>query len=294
MISDDLLGAIFLMFSSSDEDDTCVSPLTSPHIVWHALVASQSALSDPLPMLIDCGSPAVLIRSDVVDRLKLRRRSLPKPFPLNDAFGAGRTESTEWVKLQVVAPDGSYTSRCVRAIVVQHLCVPVLLGNPFLVQNHLLVDVRNRALWDARSGIDVLAGAPAATPPQPSPRARRAERREYDILESKLRQTQHADVIRELRLRFDAQKGDPPGEHSPAVSACVVAAVRARVEDLALLERLAREDTAMKERFADCFPSDIPHINRLPTDVYHEFNLKDPNQTIMRRTYDCPEKYREV
>ncbi|OJT02156.1 Retrovirus-related Pol polyprotein from transposon 17.6, partial [Trametes pubescens] len=80
-----------------------------------------------------------------------------------------------------------------------------------------------------------------------------------------------------------------PKERKPTI-----AAIREKVEELALLESLKREDAHMKERFADCFPEDIPHLRDLPTDVVHEINLKDANLTIVRRQYDCPKKYREV
>ena len=74
----------------------------------------------------------------------------------------------------------------------------------------------------------------------------------------------------------------------------MVAAVRARVEELAFLKTLQREDSDFKTRFTDCFPSDIPHLNHLPSDIFHEINLKDANMTIVRCQYNCPKKYREA
>ncbi len=74
----------------------------------------------------------------------------------------------------------------------------------------------------------------------------------------------------------------------------VIAAVCQRVEELAFSETLKCEDTSFKAKFSDCFPSDIPHLNDLPTTIYHEINLKDANMSIVRRQYDCPKKYREA
>ncbi|GBE87327.1 hypothetical protein SCP_1100020 [Sparassis crispa] len=64
------------------------------------------------------------------------------------------------------------------------------------------------------------------------------------------------------------------------LSPTVIAAVHSKVEDLAYLETLSRENVDMKTHFADLFPDDIPHIDELPTDVYYHFRLKDPNLVI--------------
>lgn len=71
-------------------------------------------------------------------------------------------------------------------------------------------------------------------------------------------------------------------------------AIKDRIEKLAFLETLTHENTEMRSCFADCFPVDIPHLNKLPTDVYHRFRLKDPNMVIARREYTCPKKYRKI
>ncbi|OJT13579.1 Transposon Ty3-I Gag-Pol polyprotein, partial [Trametes pubescens] len=77
-------------------------------------------------------------------------------------------------------------------------------------------------------------------------------------------------------------------------SAAIIAAIRERVEELATLEQLKAEDAAMKTRYVNLFPDDIPHVNQLPTDVWHDINLKDANLTIVRRQYDCPKRYRDA
>ncbi len=66
------------------------------------------------------------------------------------------------------------------------------------------------------------------------------------------------------------------------------------MEELAFLETLKTADATFKSQFANCFPANIPHLDHLPTDVYHEINLKDANMTIVRRQYNCPKKYREA
>lgn len=75
---------------------------------------------------------------------------------------------------------------------------------------------------------------------------------------------------------------------------CTIAAVRQRIEELSLLETLKEEDRKMKKKYADRFPDDIPHLDELPTSIYHRIRITDANLTISRRQYDCPKKYREA
>ncbi|KAL6307932.1 hypothetical protein BKA93DRAFT_822908 [Sparassis latifolia] len=57
-----------------------LTPFTIAHIPWSGIVHSPCLDSDPLPMLIDSGSPAVLIRSELISCLESK-------------------DSVEWVKL---------------------------------------------------------------------------------------------------------------------------------------------------------------------------------------------------
>ncbi|GBE88839.1 hypothetical protein SCP_1402470 [Sparassis crispa] len=54
------------------------------------------------------------------------------------------------------------------------------------------------------------------------------------------------------------------------------------------------ENAAMKSEFASLFPDDIPHLDDLPTNIYHHFTLKDPEIVIQWRQYNCPKKYHEA
>ncbi|RDX54400.1 hypothetical protein OH76DRAFT_1340363 [Lentinus brumalis] len=251
------------ILGTGSDSEECVSPLFSRHTILRARIESPSCDSSAIPLLIDSGSSTVLIRRDVATRLQLRIRKLPEPYKLGNAWDAGESTSSEWVKLRVTLADNSWTSVTCRAIVVSSLCAPVILGKPFLESNCIVEDHCARSLVDKRSGQDLLD---SSTPPPSAPQ-RPHERRE---------------TLRESRI------------HSVEGGAHVVAAVRHHVELLAFQERLARENVLMKTEFVDLFPDDIPHIDRLPDDVYHRFVLKDPNMVIARRQYDCPKKYREV
>lgn len=75
---------------------------------------------------------------------------------------------------------------------------------------------------------------------------------------------------------------------------CPVAAVHQRIEELAYAEALKTEDRKFKEKFADRFPDDIPHLDELPTNIYHWIKVLDASLTIVPHQYDCPKKYREA
>ncbi|THG93544.1 hypothetical protein EW026_g7718 [Hermanssonia centrifuga] len=117
---------------------------------------------------------------------------------------------------------------------------------------------------------------------------------EQILLEDMMRETQHKDVIRELNLRFGISASSPMPVNTAPLEDDIVASIQQRIEELALLDVLVKENEQMRLKFADCFPADIPHLNELPTDVYHHFRLKDPNAIIARRQYECPKKYREA
>ncbi len=287
------LAATTGILGSGSDSDECVTPLLAPHTILRARILSPSFEAEPSPLLIDSGASAVLIRRDVAERLNLRIRKLPTPFNLNNAWGTGEDSSSDWVKLSIALSDNSWTSTACRAIVVNSLCAPVILGKPFLESNHIVEDHSARNLVDKRSGRDLLAPAPPPPPPPQSFRVLRDSNRDARVAQDDAKRIRHLQFLRELRDRTAVRHIDSE-LHSTDSSPHTVAAVRERVELLAFQERLDRENIDMKAEFADLFPDDIPHIDRLPNDVYHRFVLKDPNLVIARRQYDCPKKYREV
>ncbi len=189
------------------------------------------------------------------------------------------------------------------AVIVQDLCSPVILGLPFYLVNKLLIDPANRTLL-CRNGRDLLRPLDRLKQDVRTERQRRLDKRkavhdenvmaqENIVLENMMRETQHKDVVRELNLRFGISRS-PPAPAPIELEDNMVATIQQRIDVLAMLDILAKENDQMRTRFADIFPDDIPHINELPTDVYHRFRLKDPNTVIARRQYKCPKKYREA
>ncbi|THG94041.1 hypothetical protein EW026_g7348 [Hermanssonia centrifuga] len=293
---------------TSDDDDWdsnmyVKSSISLPHILWKARLHSPSSILESTEMLIDTGCTTVLIRDDVVKQHALRCRPLHKPFQYRAAFGSEIRSSKEMCRLRLSTTDNSWSSKSVNAIIVPKLCYPVILGLPFYTANELLIDPSNRLLLNS-NGRDLLSPIPRQHHNIRTTRQKRMDNRQTEkdwklmeqesvVLESMMEQTRHKDVIRELNLRFGlSERSFPPKEEEPPDD--IVASIRQRIDELALLDILARENKQMRDTFSDIFPDDIPHINELPTDVYHRFRLKDPNAVIARRQYECPKKYRKA
>ncbi|OJT06787.1 hypothetical protein TRAPUB_2361 [Trametes pubescens] len=293
-----------ILGSGSDSDDS-VSPFFAKHTTLSASILSPSSLDTTFAMLIDSGSAAVLIQHDTVEKAGLRLRDLPEPYQLGNAWGTGQDEAKSWVKLRLALPSSAWESVSCRAIVVDSLCTPVLLGKPFLLTNRIVEDHAAGTLVSMLSGTDLLRPPIAKPPLQPITQeeckaarlvlAVEAAEKAQKPLDNKRMKHQH--FLRELnshiqlrRISHDAAASDGAAH----LVGTVRAGAEARAKSLAFAETLEDENLNMKARFKDLFLKDIPHINQLPTNVYHRFILKDPNLAIARRQYSCPKKYREV
>lgn len=74
---------------------------------------------------------------------------------------------------------------------------------------------------------------------------------------------------------------------------CVIAAIKRRITELTMLNILEKLDSTYKAHFADRFPSDIPHVRDLPTDVYHHIEVKPGAPVSVGHAYSCLRKYRD-
>ena len=73
----------------------------------------------------------------------------------------------------------------------------------------------------------------------------------------------------------------------------IIAAVRQTIENLSAKIELQKLGIKLITNFNDV-SEPIPHVNRLPTDVYCAIELKDTTKKIASRTYSMPRKYRDV
>jgi hypothetical protein len=87
----------------------------------------------------------VFIRPDLVERLNLERLPLPVPELVSVAIDAnGLNLLTHYVKLQLSSRDTVFTSTTLTAVIAQNLCMPIILGLPFLCNNEICSDYTKR------------------------------------------------------------------------------------------------------------------------------------------------------
>jgi hypothetical protein len=71
----------------------------------------------------------------------------------------------------------------------------------------------------------------------------------------------------------------------------LISAIKVRIDQLAQKELLQTLDKKYKRKFEDRFPKDIPHTDQLPTNVYHNIDIKLGRPISVARAYSCPRKY---
>ena len=191
------------ILGSGSDSEVCVSPLFAAHTLLLAVVVSGPSLLPVYSMLIDSGFSAVLIRCDLVDTLCLHTHKLNTPFQLGNTWGAGQTESTEWVKLAVSLSDYSWSSSTVCAIVIPSLCAPVILRKSFLKSNSLIEDHSSHTLVNKCSSRNLLGPPPCVECPL-SLSERRARAREHAVAEVRENRNRHNIFLDKLRERTAA------------------------------------------------------------------------------------------
>jgi Reverse transcriptase (RNA-dependent DNA polymerase) len=73
-----------------------------------------------------------------------------------------------------------------------------------------------------------------------------------------------------------------------------IASVKATLQYLSRADILLQHEKQLKAKFSDCFPTDIPPVHEMPSNVYHRFKLKNPTKLVKCCAYACPRKYREA
>ncbi len=129
--------------NGTDSKEEYVTPFQIHHIFWDCLLdGPRVSAPEKVRALIDSGSHTVIIDYRLAERLALRQRKLPEPLEVSLAMG-GKDEQlmlNEWVKLAPSAIGLQWKSRTVRAIIAKNLVCSVILGQPFLKANQIVVD----------------------------------------------------------------------------------------------------------------------------------------------------------
>lgn len=156
------VGAVMLsavLGAGSESEDDVSAPMTVQHLLWRCSILGP-AVDTPtiVKSMLDCGAHIVLIDAALVKHLGLCRFHLHKPLPILVALNNSTCSDShlyEYVKIAPFTPDSSYVSRMIKAIVM-NLCVPLLLGLPFLVANNIVADFTACTAIDKNCNFDLL------------------------------------------------------------------------------------------------------------------------------------------
>lgn len=157
--------------SFSDGDISVHPPFKSKHFVWNCTIDGPTVeLPIKISTLIDNGAHMVLIHLQLVSQLKLPIFELPQPELIDVSMSSSTTKQfslTTYVKLRVTSLDSQWTSRVVYAIIAPRLCMPVVLGLPFLETNFIVCDHKDRSCIDKKTNYNLLHPIPKKSQPTP-------------------------------------------------------------------------------------------------------------------------------
>ena len=155
----DLVAAVFPQSamivadkSLSDSSDTSVSsvsaaPLKGKHFIWTCqLNNAADRLSLKTRALIDGGAHMVLICPDIATRLALPTFPLSDPEQVNVAMESPNQikKLTHYVILEPSSLDNLFLSHPLHAVIAPGLCMPIILGLPFLTVNKIVCNYAAR------------------------------------------------------------------------------------------------------------------------------------------------------
>ena len=129
-------------------------PLKGKHLIWACVLIN---VSDSVPVkvnaLIDSGSHMALIHPDLVSRLKLHTHKLAHPERVNVAMGSNASiaQLTHYVIIEPSSVDQLFTSHRIHAVIASGLCMPLILGLPFLVSNKIVCNYADRTCLATRT-----------------------------------------------------------------------------------------------------------------------------------------------
>jgi hypothetical protein len=135
--------------------------VTTHHFRWPCqLTGPLTEFPLTINSMLDCGAHIILINPILVEKLSLRCFHLHKPIPVTTAIreegGVTASHLYKYMKISAVSVDKCWNSNMVKAVIAPKLCIPFLLGNPFLKLNHIVMDFRESTAMDKRCNYDLL------------------------------------------------------------------------------------------------------------------------------------------
>ncbi|KAJ7463061.1 hypothetical protein B0H11DRAFT_1815570, partial [Mycena galericulata] len=237
--------------SDSDREGYVLPPLTVPHLYANVTLSGPSVSEFPVPTcsLLDIGCPSVVISDELVKQLGLRQFPLPTEEDNLSSLSESPLSCREYVKLKVSSADGNWTSRVVRAKVNVGLCIPLILGMPFLSGEHIVIDAACRTAVDKRTGFDLLNN-PTLAPRQWAP--------EWIVPAPTPKKPKRKPVLSE----------PVPLGSNAFLPISVMLQVKNRIDELDFQKLLKDEDLRLKTKHADVFPLRLPENTAdLPGDI---------------------------
>ena len=168
-------GSSVIGNGSFSEGETSMSfpLLKSKHFIWKCKVNGGPTVDFPLMVhtLIDNGAHIVLIHPELVEQLHLPVYTLETPEEVDVAIDTSCKKKkkqilSSFVILQLTSPDNMFVAKPVRALITPGLCMPVILGLPWLEHNQIVCDHADRACIVKDLNYDLLH-PPPIVPPKP-------------------------------------------------------------------------------------------------------------------------------
>lgn len=282
-----LVGAVMpstVLGADSESEEDVSAPLTIAHLQWLCSLLGP-AFNEPLTVtsMLDCGAHVVLIDSTLVSLLGLHCFCLHKPLPISMALNNTLTSDShlyEYVKLSPVTPDLSYVSCSIKAIITPGLCVPLLLGLPFLTVNNIGTNFAARIAIDKSCDYDLI-NLPVVV------KRKKLIKPSVTLIEVK---SNKQKMLQELVLVCKEHLKSGKGVPEVIKPLNVAAMIKDHIEVLAQKEKFGSLEKDFLSEFKDIFEP-LPHVDKLLPNLTAQIRLKDVEQTIKMHTYAYPCKF---
>lgn len=158
-----IIGAVMpstVLGAGSESEEEVSAPLTVAHLQWPCCLMGP-LIDEPITVkrMLNCGAHIMLIDDALVLHLGLCHFCLHKPLPISVALNNTTCSDShlyEYMKIALFAAGSSYVLCMIKAIITPKLCIPLLLGLPFLSKNHIVADFFTCTAIDQHCGYDLL------------------------------------------------------------------------------------------------------------------------------------------
>ncbi len=152
-------------------------------------------------------------------------------------------ELTEWVKLRPKSNDSHWESKMLCAVVARNLCTPIILGDPFLSANSVIIDHQNRTVVSSLSQYDLFNSPPPAITQSSKPTLL-LKKKALEIISSQM--AAKKKVLHELGEKLAPAWDCYNTEHCADAHRALVATICARIDTLTTQDGLRRHNEGVR------------------------------------------------